>query len=252
MPSLDDLGTKQVISGTPASDDIVAFYDVSEFGNSPVKKSTVAGLVSSDIVQAAIEADPDGALTALTPTRILYIDDLTAAWFNGSNTELMGVIPLTSAQAVVGTKVRVRGFARVHFQGSAALAGGDATLAVVFNVAADAANQVEGVGIVVNSGETNRFDIDVELELKTAPSSKYKLGLGASTPTYLASVLRAGLTFERWGNTGDSTAFVVDPTITESVGSTAGLVVQLQVFGGSTNLSICNFWMDLNYEVITA
>lgn len=46
MPSLDDLGTKQVISGTPATDDIVAFFDVSEFGNAPVKKSTIAGLLS--------------------------------------------------------------------------------------------------------------------------------------------------------------------------------------------------------------
>jgi hypothetical protein len=51
MPSLDDLGTKQVISGTPASDDLVAFFDVSEFGNAPVKKTTISSLVdaTSDI-----------------------------------------------------------------------------------------------------------------------------------------------------------------------------------------------------------
>lgn len=46
MPSLEDLGTRQIVSGTPASDDIVAFFDVSEFGNNPVKKTTVASLLA--------------------------------------------------------------------------------------------------------------------------------------------------------------------------------------------------------------
>jgi len=45
MPSLDDLGTKQVITGTPASGDYMPFYDVSEFGNDKIKKTLVSDLV---------------------------------------------------------------------------------------------------------------------------------------------------------------------------------------------------------------
>lgn len=44
MPSLEDLRSKLIVSGTPATDDLVPFFDVSEFGNSPVKKTTVANL----------------------------------------------------------------------------------------------------------------------------------------------------------------------------------------------------------------
>ena len=197
-------------------------------------------------------AEALASVQALTPTRILFVDDLAAAWFNGSNTELLGVIPLSAAEAVVGTKVRVRGTARLHYQGASPDFGEDATVAIVFNVAADAANQVEGVGLVVNSAATNFFHIDIELELKAGTSGKYKLGLGTNTPTYLASIHRAALTFDRWGNAGDSTSFVIDPTIEETVGSTAGLVAQLQVFGGSVDQSICNCAIDLNYEIVPA
>ena len=239
---------------TPPQGSVDLFYDAATSVlkmRDPAGNETGAG-VSSATVQEAISDDPEGALTALTPTRILFLDDLPATWFNGSSTELLGVVPLTSAQAVVGTKVRVRGTVRVHFQGASPDLGEDTTVALVFNVAADAANQVEGVGLVVNAAATNFFHIDIELELKTAPSSTYKLGLGANTPSYLASINRAALTFDRWGNTGDSTAFVIDPTVAEDVGSTAGLVVQLQAFGGSIDQSICNCAIDINYEVVTA
>lgn len=70
MPSLEDLGTRQIVAGTPASDDIVAFFDVSEFGNNPVKKTTVASLlagaetgpiVSEDITDATSNSGGVGA-----------------------------------------------------------------------------------------------------------------------------------------------------------------------------------------------
>jgi hypothetical protein len=46
MPSLDDLGTKQVVSGTPDPEDIIPYFDISEFGNAPVKKTTVSALLA--------------------------------------------------------------------------------------------------------------------------------------------------------------------------------------------------------------
>jgi hypothetical protein len=59
MPSLDDLGTKQMISGTPDPEDLIPFFDLSEFGNDKVKKTTVSALlgahahVSADITDAS-------------------------------------------------------------------------------------------------------------------------------------------------------------------------------------------------------
>ena len=58
-PQLDDLGTKQVVLGTPDGADLIPFYDVSEFGNDKLKKTTVANLVgahthvSADITDAS-------------------------------------------------------------------------------------------------------------------------------------------------------------------------------------------------------
>jgi len=46
MPSLDDLGTKQMISGTPDPEDLIPFFDLSEFGNDKVKKTTVSALLA--------------------------------------------------------------------------------------------------------------------------------------------------------------------------------------------------------------
>ena len=203
------------------------------------------------VLNDALAADPEGALSALTPNRILYLADLAASYFNGTHTTLIGVIPLTAAQAVVGTKIRVRGFVRSHFQGISPDAGEDASFYVGFNVAASAAHQFEGFGLFLNLDATNKFEIDAELELKTAPSSKYKVGLGANTPTYVATSLSPTLGFQRYGREADNTIFVVDPTTAESVGSTAGLVVQLQTNGGIIDQSICNFWLDLNYEITT-
>ncbi len=47
MPSLEDLRSKLIVSGTPDTDDLVPYFDVSEFGNGPVKKTTVGNLVPS-------------------------------------------------------------------------------------------------------------------------------------------------------------------------------------------------------------
>lgn len=205
---------------------------------------------SANDVQAAIAADPEGALDALTPTRLLYIADIAAAWFNGDNTTLVGVIPLTAAEAVVGTKIRVRGEVKMAFQGASLTPGGD-FVALAFNVSSSSAFQTQGVGYVVTGGASAVYYIDAELELKTTGVSKYKVGLGSSTPTYLGFAAIDGVALQRWGNVAAVTAFVEDPTTPEDVGSTAGLVVQLQTTGGTAK-SICNFQMDLSYEIITA
>lgn len=201
-------------------------------------------------LEGASAAELAAVQDALTPTRILYVADLPATWHNGDKTELMGVIPLTAAQAVVGTKIRVRGEVRVRFQGSDPTFGLDEAMFLVFNVAADAANRVEGVGIVLNAGNTAVIIIDAELELKSAGTGKYKVGLGSSTPTYLASALRPSSGWVRWGEETTPTSFIIDPTTSEDVGSTAGLVVQLQQVGGTSNLSVTNFHSDLSYEFV--
>ena len=74
MPSLEDLGTRQIVTGTPAAADRVAFYDVSEFGNNPVKKTTAAALLTgaggaafpadASVVVSTAESDT-GRATAL-------------------------------------------------------------------------------------------------------------------------------------------------------------------------------------------
>ncbi len=194
------------------------------------------------------ELSAEQLLSDLTPTRILYVTDLAASWFNGSKNDLIGVIPLTAAQAVVGTKIRVRGTVKMTFQGTATTPGGDLQ-AIVFNVASDSSVQEHGVGYVVTGGAAAEFNIDLELELKNGGTGKYKVGLGSNTPTYLGSASLTGSSIQRWGDTGSSTGFVEDPTTPESVGSTAGLVVQLQTAGGTAK-SICNVIIDLNYEYL--
>jgi hypothetical protein len=77
MPSLDDLGTKQVISGTPDPEDIIPYFDISEFGNAPVKKTTVSALlagaetgpiVSADITDATADGRSNPAKVLKTET----------------------------------------------------------------------------------------------------------------------------------------------------------------------------------------
>lgn len=63
-PQLDDLGTKQVISGTPASDDLLPFYDISEFGNDKLKKTTVAALLGGAAGSTDTITTSDGTAAA--------------------------------------------------------------------------------------------------------------------------------------------------------------------------------------------
>ena len=80
-PTLDELRSPQIVSAAPAGDDIVPFYDVSEFGNAPIKKATL-----SSAVQAALVADPQGGREALElddgngyiPSNGVVLSDLSA------------------------------------------------------------------------------------------------------------------------------------------------------------------------------
>lgn len=45
-PTLDDLRSSAVVSGTPDPTDFVPYFDISEYGNGPVKKTTPENLVS--------------------------------------------------------------------------------------------------------------------------------------------------------------------------------------------------------------
>lgn len=210
---------------------------------------------NSDAVLGAVdEMSPDEIdqlLSDLTPDRVLYIADLPASWLNGSQNVTVGTIPLTSEEAVVGTKIRIKGEVKVRFQGTSPVFGGDDTMVLSFNVAASAANPFEGVSIVISAGATCIFYIDAELELKTFIGGKYKVGVGANTPTYLASILRSSVGYDRWASEAGGSLVVSDPTTPETVGSTAGLVIQLQGSGDTTQ-SICNLWIDINCEVIPA
>lgn len=79
MPTLEDLGTRQIITGTPVGSDVAPFFDVSEFGNSPIKKATLASLTV-----AGIGGDPAGARSAIAdedgnfPVDGLVIEDSSA------------------------------------------------------------------------------------------------------------------------------------------------------------------------------
>jgi hypothetical protein len=191
-------------------------------------------------------------LSDLTPNRLLYVGDIAASWFNGTSNETIATIPLTADQAVVGTKIRLRGFVKAGFQGIYPAIGDDVLFCLVFNVAADSATATEGAVFLLNSGRSSVFHVDIELEMKNAGTGKYKIGL-SSTQIYNALAIydaNSSIISRTWDE-GSSSAFVVDPTTAEDVASTSGIVVQLQAVSGITNQSLCNFWMDLNYEITT-
>lgn len=60
MPSLEELRSRHIAPGTPAGEDIVPFLDVTEVGNSPIKKTTL-----TEAVVAGLAGDPDGAWEAI-------------------------------------------------------------------------------------------------------------------------------------------------------------------------------------------
>jgi hypothetical protein len=189
-------------------------------------------------------------LSDLIPDRVLYIDDLAAGWFNGSNEELAGVIPLTAAQSVIGTKIRVRGFVKTLFQGTAPAFPGDLIMVLAFDVAENSATPFEGVLIQINAGECSHIDIEAELELVAATGANYKLAKGSNTPTYTATATPTGGSFQRWGNEEDATGYVIDPSVEGVSGGSAGIRVMLQVAGGVADASTCRVWVDLSYDII--
>jgi hypothetical protein len=188
-------------------------------------------------------------LSDLTPNRILFVDDLPASWFNGTSNDTITTIPLTAGEAVVGTKIRLRGFVKVGFQGIFPEFGGDCSMLLAINVAASSANPLEGVIFVLNFKNSQIFHVDAEIELKTAGSGLYKAGVPASQVFHCLAVTTGALPARAWDEAGTSLV-VLDPTTAETVGSTAGLVVQLQAVGGEINQSLCNVWVDLAYEVV--
>ena len=78
MPSLDDLGTKQVISGTPAPEDLIPYFDVSEFGNAPVKRTTVSSLLSGAGGTADNISTSDGSSAAAAGALGEYLESVVA------------------------------------------------------------------------------------------------------------------------------------------------------------------------------
>lgn len=65
-PTLDELRSRQVITGVPSSDDLIPYIDVDEVGNAVVKKSLVSSIgASAASVQTALAADPAGAREAM-------------------------------------------------------------------------------------------------------------------------------------------------------------------------------------------
>lgn len=52
-PQLDELRSRNVVAGTPTTEDLIPYYDVSELGNAAVKKVSVSELVSAGDVQGA-------------------------------------------------------------------------------------------------------------------------------------------------------------------------------------------------------
>jgi hypothetical protein len=187
-------------------------------------------------------------LTDLTPNRLLYINDYAGTFFNGTNTEQVGVIPLTAAQSVVGTKIRLRGFVKIGWQGSFPIFNGDCMVSLVFNVASNSANASEGVVFILNATQSTLFHVDAQLELVAGASGKYKVGALAAHPIHCLAIRDNAATTAFWSDT-TSSLYVIDPTTEQNVGSTEGIVVQVQSTGGSTNLSLCNLWIDLNYEI---
>lgn len=186
-------------------------------------------------------------LSDLTPSRILYVNDLSSTFFNGTNIDSAGVIPMTSAQAVVGTKIRCRGFIEVVFQGTAAFVG-NPTFGLIFNNFSNSANTTQGTLFVIGQGTCARIGVDLEIELKAGATGKYYVGL-SSTHTKNGSIVATG-GLGLWGVDGvdaDGSA----PTIEENIASTNPILVKVVSYGGITNLSICSIVIDLNYEITT-
>jgi hypothetical protein len=77
MPSLEDLRSKLIVSGTPDTDDLVPYFDVSEFGNGPVKKTTVANLV--DATDDASIAENHGKVLKTSDAGSVTVATLVAA-----------------------------------------------------------------------------------------------------------------------------------------------------------------------------
>lgn len=256
MASLDDIPT--LPPTTPTSDDLIAVIDGSD-RRSPKRVSLdqlgplIGGSVTASSIDTALQtataAQAESIRNSLTPNRVLFVSDLAANWFNGSKNDSIGAIHIPSSEATVGTKVRVRGVCKVHFQGASPAFGGDAVVCLTFNGDANATSSFEGVALVVNGGSSSIFEIDLELDFKAGTSGKFKLGLGANTPSYVATAARSGGIFERWGSEAESSLFVVDPAVEQSVGAACDILIQLQAAGGTTNQSVCNFLLDVSYEI---
>lgn len=101
-PQLDDLGTKQVISGTPASDDLLPFYDISEFGNDKLKKTTVAALLGGAGGSTDSLTTSDGSAAATAGKLGELISDIAGVTVlsDGTREEIASVV-LTPGQWVI-------------------------------------------------------------------------------------------------------------------------------------------------------
>lgn len=96
MPSLDDLNSRHVVSETPSSDDIVPFFDVSEFGSSPVKRTTIAALVAA----AGASFTEGTAVNAVAATGSITFGTPT----NGDTVEVNSVVYTKVAAGATGNQ----------------------------------------------------------------------------------------------------------------------------------------------------
>lgn len=77
MPTLDDLRSKQFVSGVPDTDDLIPYFDVAEYGNAPVKKTTVANLLNA--TDDATSADGFGRVLKTNDAGVVSVASVVAA-----------------------------------------------------------------------------------------------------------------------------------------------------------------------------
>ena len=75
-PQLDELGSRQIVTATPAAEDFVPFYDVSELGNGALKKAAISsmrdalGFGEDDVVTISSLEVQDSSGTVLVPSAV--------------------------------------------------------------------------------------------------------------------------------------------------------------------------------------
>jgi hypothetical protein len=179
------------------------------------------------------------------PERIVYANKFAASWFNNPVTvkqEVVGRVPLSATQAVVGTRIILRGEYLIQF---ASTSGNGSDLALV--IAPDeTVGGFEGIVIPLGLNDVELLKVNLDLILAAGASGKFDI---VSNCTNGAAILSSAAVngIDSYLNTGAGTLAELGATGTIGIAQDIKIMIHSNSSGA---LSESNFSLNLMPEII--